>query len=372
MRSLARYAPPAKKAGRLRDLEPTDLPALARLHRQVFGGAGGGLEELLGDILLHHPWPDRRLESQVWEEDGEIVGFLGIMPRPMVYDGEPVLAAVGHNFMVRPDRRSSLGAIELVRAFMTGPQDLSLAEGTDDSRRLWRALGGTVAPAFSLRWTRPLEPARHALALLARRGVRAASWLRPLGAAADGIAARLPRSPFRRRRPAARDGAGAALEAAPLDAAGLAAAIRRRSRGVPLAPRYAAAELAWMLEVLDRHAAGGTLRGRLLRRDGEIAGWHLGFLRPHGIAEVVQIGAAEDDAAEVVDDLFEDLRAHGAVAAAGRLDPALMPALTARHCLIHRSSGPHWLLAHGRDERLVRAVHTGEAFLTRLEGEWWA
>lgn len=377
-------------AGRMRELDPADLPALARLHRRVFGegapsapggrpagGSGDRLEELLGEILCRHPWPDSRLASRVWEEDGEIVGFLGVMPRPMTFEGKPVLAAIGHNFMVRPDRRSSLGAIELVRAFMTGPQDLSLAEGTDTSRRLWKALGGTVAPAFSLRWTRPLEPARYALALLARRGVGAASWLRPLGTAADLVAAKVPRSPFRRGAGVAsgadEDGnGGAALETEPLDAAGLAEAIGRHARPFPLAPRYDAAELDWMLGVLDRHSARGTLTGRLLRRDGEIAGWYLYYLRPHGIAETIQIGAAEDDAPEVVDLLFEELRASGAVAASGRLDPPLMPALSARHCLIHRVAGPHWLLAHGRDERLVRAVHTGEALLTRLEGEWWA
>ena len=332
----------AAGSGRLRPVVEADLPAIAALHRRAFDGAPSArtsaeeLETLLREIVCGHPWPDRRLPSLVFEQDGAIAGFLGIMPRPMSFDGEPIVAAVGHNFMVDPDRRSSLAAIELVRGFIAGAQDLSLAEGTDTSRRVWKALGGTVAPAYSLRWTRPLAPARYGLGLLVRRGVPA-WWLRPLAAAADFAAARLPASPLRDRR-----------------------------------PDLEAADLEWMLGVLDRHAAAGSLRGVALRRAGEIAGWYLWFMRSGRVAEAVQIGATEEAAVDVVDHLLADVRRAGAVAVAGRLEPALMPALSERMSLFHRGRGPSWLLAHSRDERLLRAVHAGDAFLTRLEGEWWA
>ena len=359
----------AAGSGRLRPVVEADLPAIAALHRRAFDGAPSArtsaeeLETLLREIVCGHPWPDRRLPSLVFEQDGAIAGFLGIMPRPMSFDGEPIVAAVGHNFMVDPDRRSSLAAIELVRGFLAGAQDLSLAEGTDTSRRVWKALGGTVAPAYSLRWTRPLAPARYGLGLLVRRGVPA-WWLRPLAAAADFAAARLPASPLRDRRPD--------LEAADLDDAALADCIGRLSARRQLAPRYDAADLEWMLGVLDRHAAAGSLRGVALRRAGEIAGWYLWFMRSGRVAEAVQIGATEEAAVDVVDHLLADVRRAGAVAVAGRLEPALMPALSERMSLFHRGRGPSWLLAHSRDERLLRAVHAGDAFLTRLEGEWWA
>ena len=31
----------------------------------------------------------------------------------------------------------------------------------------------------------------------------------------------------------------------------------------------------------------------------------------------------------------------------------------------------NWLLIHTRDAALERAIHMGDAFLTRLESEWW-
>jgi hypothetical protein len=114
----------------------------------------------------------------------------------------------------------------------------------------------------------------------------------------------------------------------------------------------------------------------VLRAGGALAGWHLWFLRPGGpggrVAEAVQVGATEEAALDVVDHLLADARRRGAVAVAGRLEPALMPALSERLSLFHRGRGPSWLLAHSRDERILRAVHVGDAFLTRLEGEWWA
>ena len=363
----------AAGSGRLRPVVEADLPAIAALHRRAFDGAPSArtsaeeLETLLREIVCGHPWPDRRLPSLVYEQEGAIVGFLGIMPRPMSFEGDPIVAAVGHNFMVDPRHRSSLAAVELVRGFIAGPQDLSLAEGTDTSRRLWTALGGTVAPAYSLRWTRLLAPARYGLGLVARRGAPV-GWLAPLAAAADLAARRFPGSPLGDRRPD--------LEAEPLDAATLAESIARLSARRPLAPRYDAATLDWMLGVLDRHAAGGTLRRVALRRAGVLAGWYLWFLRAGGaggrVAEAVQVGATEEAALDVVDHLLADARRHGAVAVGGRLEPALMPALSERLSLFHRGRGPSWLLAHSRDERILRAVHVGDAFLTRLEGEWWA
>ena len=365
-----RAGSPREAAGSgLRPVTEADLPALAALHGRAFDGAPSAgtpserLESLLREIVLGHPWQDRRMPSLVFEIDGAIAGFLGVMPRPMSFEGEPIVAAVGHNFMVDPERRSSLAAIELVRGFISGAQDLSLAEGTDTSRRLWKALGGTVAPAYSLRWTRPLAPARYGLGLLVRRGVPA-SWLRPLAAAADFAAARLPASPLRDRR--------SDLEASGLDAATLAGCIGRLSARRRLAPRYDAADLEWMLGVLDRHAAGGGLRGVALRRGGEIAGWYLWFMRTGRVAEAVQVGATEEAALDVVDHLLAEVRRAGAVAVAGRLEPSLMPALSERMSLFHRGRGPSWLLAHSRDERLLGAIHAGDAFLTRLEGEWWA
>lgn len=365
--------------GRLRPLAEDDLDAVAALHRRTFGPSEMPPAELLsylGELFFRHPWPDARIPSLVYEEGpGELVGCLGVMPRPMVLDGEPILAAVSHNFMVDPERRSSMAAVELMKALFAGPQDLSLAEGNDSSRRLWTALGGSTSLAYSIRWTHPLRPARQALQVLERRdhlGRLAAAGLRPLAALADSVAARLPGSPLRPRDPGAPVGE--------LDAASLARGIERLSRGRTLRPSYDAGTLAWLLRALTLRSDRGELRTGLVGAEGDgkadagASGWYLYYARPGDVGEVVQVGASEESAGPVLDHLLRDARRHGVLAVSGLLDPPLVGALSERACLFHRGRSATWLLVHGRGaggDRAARALHTGDAFFTHLEGEWW-
>lgn len=359
----------AASEGRLRPFEEGDLPAVAALHRRVFERrpqvSEADLDGLLAELFCRNPWRREGLSSLVWEEGVEITGCLGVMPRPMSIDGEPILAAVSHNFMVAPERRSTMAGVQLLRAFLAGPQALSLAEGNEPSRRLWTAMGGTASIPHSLRWTRPLRPARYALSVLARRrpGALLAAGLKPLSGLADRAAARLAGSPLRRRQPRA--------EAEELDAASLAEWIGRFSRRAALRPRYDVESLDWLLRVLSHFPGRGALRKALLRRDGAVAGWYVYSLAPGGVGEVVQVGATERTAPDVLDHLFEDAWRSGAVALSGQLEPSLLPALSERLCLLHRGPSTSWLLAHSRNERILRALHFGEAFFTHLEGEWW-
>lgn len=353
-------------------MERSDLDALVGLHRRAFGVAAGEsdhrLASRLESLFFAHPWPDQRLPSLLYEEDdGEIVGCLGVMPRPMLLDGRPLLAAVSHDFMVAPDRRSTMAALELLRAFLAGPQELSIAEGNEASRRLWTAMGGTTALAYSFRWTRLLRPARFALSRWSRRGLPGplAMMLRPFGAAMDLAASRVAGSPFRRARP------GADIVAEPLSTAALADGIDRFSKRRSLRPRYDPSALERVLAMAETCSDQGPLRGVLLRRHGNVAGWYLYFPERPGIASVLQLVAAEDSALDVLDHLCEDARARGACALGGQVDPFLLPALADRACLVHRGTADRWLLVHGRNERALRALHLGHAFHSHLEGEFW-
>ena len=55
----------------------------------------------------------------------------------------------------------------------------------------------------------------------------------------------------------------------------------------------------------------------------------------------------------------------------GRLDPGSIETLLAERCLMHVGAGS-WALVHSRRRELLEPLHRGDAFLTRLEGEWWA
>jgi len=46
----------------------------------------------------------------------------------------------------------------------------------------------------------------------------------------------------------------------------------------------------------------------------------------------------------------------------------LMMEYAGKYCLFHRRG--YWTLIHSKKPDLLEAIHRGDAFLTRLEGEW--
>lgn len=364
-------APPRR--GRIRPVAEDDLPALVALHRRAFGpppdpSAARRLEELFRQVFCRHAWNGKRpLRSLVHEDEGgRIVGCLGAMPRPMVLDDRPLTAAVSHHFMVDPARRAAPIALGLLRELFSGPQDLTVAEGNESSRRLWTALGGTAPVAFALHWVRPLRPAAHVLARARRRGLPGpvATFASGPAALADLALQKVPGSPLREHP--------AELEAHDLDPTTLGACIDRLGGRRRLRPCYDDRSLDWVLRTLTRWRGPDALHKAVLREGDRAVGWYLYHVRPDRVAEVVQVGADETTAPRVLDHLVEDARRHGATAITGRLDPALLPAMSERRCLLHRRPGSAWLLVHSRHEAVLSACHRGDAFLTHLEGEWWA
>ena len=124
-----------------------------------------------------------------------------------------------------------------------------------------------------------------------------------------------------------------------------------------------------MIEDASREATHGALRKVLLRdRQNIIAGWYLYHCKPNGLAEVLQLGSREDCDNEVVAHLAWDAREHGAAAVMGRLEPGLAQPLANRLCLLFRRRNA--FLVHSRYPEILAAVHSGQAFISRLEGEW--
>jgi len=313
-------------------------------------------------IFFQHPWPDDELPSWVYEDArGRATGFLGVMPRRMVWRGQVIRVAVATQLMVEPQSRGLAGR-SLVRAFLAGPQDCSLSDTANDAaRRLWESLGAATSTIHSLVWLRPLRPCRDLTSRFAR-GLAARGALyaaRPLVAAGDAVAARLPGG-------AARQPAGTtqpltpALMLAHLDVLGCRA----------LRPVYEQGALDWLLDQVAEKRQFGTLE-RVLVRDvaGSVAGWFLYFLNPGGATQIVQLAARPGAHTLVLQHLFHHAWSRGAAALVGRLEPALVSDLAALGCGFGRD-GP-WVLLHSRRPDIMPAVERGDAFLSRLDGEWW-
>ena len=172
------------------------------LHEQQ-GSAPPSLRGYIDGLFLHNPWMDESINSLVFEDsEGKIVGFFGVIPRPMSIQGKPVRLAFGSNFVVEAGSRASFAAMQLVNAFMKGPQDISITDSaTEGARQLLKGLGFSVVPIYSLLWSRPLRPSLYALHGVAR--LKKSKAIATLGAIAspvcrvvDSLATGVKMSPF--------------------------------------------------------------------------------------------------------------------------------------------------------------------------------
>lgn len=356
--------------GRVRPLDEGDIAQVAALHQRVFGGGGSAspaLTAYLEEIFCHSPWHDEALPSLVYEDDrGRIAGCLGVMPRPMWMNGCRVRAAVSHSFMVDPASRHTLAALQLVQAYFTGRQDIALAEANHLSRQMWALAGGTTPLLYRIRWVRPLRPVRHALAWLTHRGLPGPVFraFQPLGWAADALVTRVGGSALRLTPPA--------LFSEELDSHALAHCLTEFSRNRSLRPEYDGRSAAWLLGMLGRKVHLGAPRRACLRdAHGRLAGWYLYYLKRGGIAEVVQVGGRDDSIGSVLDHLFHDAWQGGAVAVSGQVDPAHMQVLSDACCIFRLDRHSGGVRFHSRRPDVVQSILRGDAFLTRLEGEWW-
>lgn len=353
----------------IRAVTESDVPAIVALFERVYPEnrwrSRPACEQYLREVLFANPWRDSGLPSWMSEEDGRATGFAGVVPRPMRFRGERIRAAVGCMLMVDPGRRHSLIALQLVRAALSGPQDLFMADGSnDDARRLWLGAGGSASLLYSLHWTRPLRPARYALSLIEGLGATgsAALALRPLGAVTDMFLGRL--RPNRLHR----GGNGLVDEA--LDASVMHQHLSELQRRSVLHPDYEAPALAWLLDQAALKTRHGKLRARaVLDHKRQLVGWFLYYVQPGKIGEVLQLAGRDGSFEGVLRHLLSDAWRHGAIAVRGRLDPRHVQEFSDHHCWLRREGT--WTLVHSRHPDIVPAIERGDAELSRLDGEWW-
>ncbi|MGH8371278.1 MAG: hypothetical protein ACRETO_00920 [Gammaproteobacteria bacterium] len=354
----------------MRPLIETDIPAIARLYLKVYGdkykNRQKSLQRDLSMIMLENPWRDEDIRSLVFEDDNSyIIGCVGVVPRPMMFDGRRITAAVTHSFMVEPGSRSTLAAVHLARKFFSGPQNLSLADVNDASRRIWESAGGTPSRLYGLCWIRLLRPSRYVLTFLQNRGLPAGlTWiLSPICQMVDGLSPFIFKRLFKLRRPKMLDDT--------LDAGVLSAMLPRFTQLRRLVPEYAGNTSTWLFNALEQNTRYGIFQRRqVLNGEKEIIGWYVYFLKSSGVAEVAQLVTTRESAGAVLENLFFHARKHGAVAITGQVDPTIMDELSGNHCIFYPIRNG-WVMMHSKSPEILQSIHAGQAFLTRLESEWW-
>lgn len=351
----------------IRPVEARDVSRIADMQEKLLGrgnpAASSSLRDALMTIIMDNPWRTQSMPSLVYEEsDGSLSGFLGVVPRPMIFEGRKILASISHTFVVEPDSRSSLVALKLIKAYMSGPQDLSIAEGNDISRRIWEGLGGAIPLLYSLGWMRVLQPAQYALGALKRRNLPSAviTGLKYFGRQFDSVLTR--KGPFRLAEPR--------LSGEMLKTSVVCDHLQKFCQRQALRPQYDEQSLDWLLNALGRKAR--CIRKILLRNEsGEIVGWYIYALTATGAWKVIQLMAAQDSEGDVLDHLFYQASRDGAVAIYGFMESRFFPALSARDCIFRHDGKSPWMLVYSRNPRIVQSFNEGKAVVSRLDGEWW-
>jgi hypothetical protein len=347
---------------RVRPLAPSDAAKLGALHARVHPNTAwrspAAYASYALEMLFRNPWIDPEIPSWVAEENGRLVGFVGVVPRRMRFGSRAIRVAVSCQLMVDPDKRSSFVAPELLRRLFAGPQELTVADGANDaSRGLWEASGGIASPLHSLHWMRLLRPAQGLLGLAGNR-LRALSVIaNPFAALADACVARL--SPLK---------PPPGLREEQLDAETLHKAIREL-RSYALRPDYDVASLEWLLAQAAAKRRHGSLQSCMVHdRGGRMIGWFLYYLND-AVSQVLQLGARRGCLNMLLEQLAHHARSRGARALEGRMEPQLTTALRGKRVLMQNRAVS--TLLHARDQSLLVSFLRGDAFFSRLEGEWW-
>jgi len=317
-------------------------------------------------MFLEHPWAAAGLPSLVYEEtSGEIAGFLGVLPRPIIFESQPGFAAVTSQFMVDTKRHRGNAGLELMKRFFAGPQQLSLTDGASEgARRIWEAFRGETATVYSCLWTRVLRPAEYALEIARnRKALKPLSRIgKPFAWALDTAAVRIPHTPYPLPE--------AATIAKEAESHAILECIAALPPSWSLRPCYKPADFAWLIQKAVEATSRGRLRKAIVHNaKGEMLGWYVYYAKAGGISKVLQIGGKDHAISQVIDHLLWDAWQAGSVAVSGRLEPKLARDLSRKRCdfIFHDVA----VLIHSRNNAIRNVIHSGKAFLTRLDGEWW-
>ncbi|WP_119938644.1 hypothetical protein [Neorhizobium sp. NCHU2750] len=358
-----------EKAGGVRDLEREDLPAVAALFQKTFRRsepARPSMVSYLSETLFDHPWYDEEIRSKVFvNPDGNIGGFIGVFPSRLELEGRLLRAAFAGSMMVDRHEQNPLAGARLLRAFLSGPQDISLTETANAvALGMWQKLALPLDIAYSLNWLRVLRPAGTAIQI-AERGMKAARFLRPVASLTDGIIERAGLKGFR-VPPMQGIGRTNFWDASREE---FSNAMLKLAERFPLRPQWDRASLQWFMDQAEAKRQFGKPSWRIAEnRSGDLVGCYVYYGRPGGIGWLLQALCAPNVAGELVDDLFAQADAAGCVAVRGAGHPWLTPELISRKTLFY---GRAFFVAHAKDKSLLQPIKAGEALISGLAGENW-
>ena len=348
----------------IRPLEPDDIRHIVALRRRVFSHSAqtsdSSLESYYRVLFFENPWRDPRFPSFVYEEsDGEIRGFVGAIPRPMLLGRQRLTAVTSTELMVAPESRGLVGTA-LFRRLFAGEQDLTFSDRSNaQARALYEGLGGATAVWYSLYWSVSLDgsPLNFGVSKRESSPRLAARALSRAAKSLDRLSNRLTGSS--KDRLMTRD--------EPLSPETIIANMRKASGKNALIPEYETHTFSWLLQRISD--GGGRVVSAQVTHDGELVGWFIYVVRPNRDADVVQLAAFANRQGEVLDHLVQHAAGEGARVLRGRADRQFAPVFSDRG--VPLTLGHPWTAVSSARPEVTAQFLSGNAFFSRLDAEWW-
>ncbi|MGB7762204.1 MAG: hypothetical protein WBL61_20390 [Bryobacteraceae bacterium] len=325
------------------------------------------LQNYFREIFFGNPWVTPEIPALVYLEKGKVVGFLGVIPRPMEFRGRRIRAAVGTQFIVEKETYRGPAAFDLLRRLFRGPQELTFTDGSGESAaQVWTALGARVARLYSFNWIRFLRPYEGARGFLDRSGGAPVRLLKAAsGLVAPPIDYLLSKALPALRRPISR------YSARLVSAGELLDAIQDAKGREPLRPLYTPGDFQWLMSQAARGTSPGEFRMMTVHSpDGERCGSFVYYAKPRAAAYVLQIGwRRRDNFPEILRALFQDAWDQGASAVKGQAIPQFLTALSEQQCLFRQLDSS--VVGYSADPDILNSLLLGDAAISRLDGECW-
>ena len=353
----------------VRPLSVNDVEAVTALYHRILrrGKAAppAALVEYVHSFYLDDPFRDPEIPALVHIDDrGRVSGFVGVHSVPYLIGERRIRAAFCGALMSEDHDSDPLAGARLLKAFVGGPQDISLSETANViSETMWTKLRGKTIPGYSFEWFRVFRPISFVHAF----GCEKSPFLRNLAPVARLIDRKLSsKSSLGRFAPAPKP-PGLVLENA--DYTGFADALRKLSDDKQVRPDWDTSYLDHVLaNAVIKPAFGQAHMGIVKSKGGELIGAFIYHLKPGGIGRVLQVLAQPGRLGPVMDLLFAHANDLGAAGLRGRSSPDLIEAATGRHMIMATVSST---VVYSKDPAIAQAFLSGSSMLTGLAGERW-
>ena len=360
--------------GGVRPLETKDLPKLTDVHFAAFGDYGPTREEVdrgyqvkLPELLLADPDNAHASPSLVFEQDGDVVGFVLVNCRPVLFRGERLWCATTSHLGVLPDARASLAGIHLLRAATEGPQDLTYVDRSNAAgRQALKAAGFEQIPADSLRWEKMLRPGAD---LSRRVGNRLGRGAGLLAKVTERVETAGPDA-VRKRTIADLPPLPKTLASEPLTIDTVMSAAPGFLVGVELHPDFSERDrLERQWDLLAKARANSTIVSRsVTNRKGDVVGWYIVDINHLGDADVVQLLATPAQQRAVMLAMLHELREREVVRVEGDLPLSMLYDAEMLGCRPTAADATTSVKTANTD--VLEAFRRGAVWLSALEGEF--